>query len=108
MHFVDVTHRDQVESPITDWLREAFDYQDQAPTKSVPPGPKPRVEALHQPQGPGAPEGEAKGQAPPPRENQRTRTRSNGTEHSGTGTGHWALGSTPHGGSPYPSCAVLN
>jgi uncharacterized protein DUF5655 len=27
-HIIDVTHRDQVEAPITDWLREAYDLQD--------------------------------------------------------------------------------
>ncbi|HET9370233.1 MAG TPA: DUF5655 domain-containing protein [Vicinamibacterales bacterium] len=32
VHFVDITHRDQVEAPITDWLREAYDFQDQPRT----------------------------------------------------------------------------
>ena len=27
-HIIHITHRDQVEPPITDWLREAFDLQD--------------------------------------------------------------------------------
>jgi hypothetical protein len=27
-HIIDVTHRDQVEAPITDWLREAYELQD--------------------------------------------------------------------------------
>ena len=31
-NFVRVTHRDEVEAPITDWLREAYDFQD-APAK---------------------------------------------------------------------------
>jgi hypothetical protein len=26
VHFIKITHRDQVEPPITDWLREAYDY----------------------------------------------------------------------------------
>jgi Domain of unknown function (DUF5655) len=25
-HFINITHRDQVERPITDWLREAYDF----------------------------------------------------------------------------------
>jgi hypothetical protein len=25
-HVVKITHRDQVEAPITDWLREAYDF----------------------------------------------------------------------------------
>jgi hypothetical protein len=32
VHFVDITHRDQVEAPITDWLREAYGFQDQPRT----------------------------------------------------------------------------
>jgi hypothetical protein len=28
VHFIRVTHRDEVETPITDWLREAYDLQD--------------------------------------------------------------------------------
>jgi hypothetical protein len=27
-HLVQVTHRDEVEAPLTDWLREAFDMSD--------------------------------------------------------------------------------
>lgn len=27
-HLIDVTHRDQVEPPITDWLREAYEFED--------------------------------------------------------------------------------
>jgi hypothetical protein len=30
-----ITHRDQVEPPITDWLREAYELQDVEPSKSV-------------------------------------------------------------------------
>jgi hypothetical protein len=30
-----VTHRDQVEAPLTDWLREAYDYADPAAPKPV-------------------------------------------------------------------------
>jgi hypothetical protein len=33
-HIIHVRHRDEVESPITDWLREAYDY---AGTPEVPP-----------------------------------------------------------------------
>jgi hypothetical protein len=31
-----ITHRDEVESPVTDWLREAYDFQDQPPKKPAP------------------------------------------------------------------------
>src|SRR5262245_61528948 len=30
VHIIDVTHRDQVEAPITDWLREAYGLEDAA------------------------------------------------------------------------------
>ena len=30
VHFVRITHRDEVESPITDWLKEAYDLADPA------------------------------------------------------------------------------
>jgi hypothetical protein len=33
-HLVHVTHRDQVESPLTDWLREAFDNSEPASAKT--------------------------------------------------------------------------
>ena len=29
-HIVQITHRDQVEAPITDWMREAYELQDSA------------------------------------------------------------------------------
>lgn len=31
-HFLRITHRDEVEPPVTDWLREAYDHQ-QAPAR---------------------------------------------------------------------------
>jgi hypothetical protein len=37
-HLVQITHRDQVEAPLTDWLREAFETSDKLSAK-----PKPRV-----------------------------------------------------------------
>jgi len=30
-HFIRLTHRDEVEAPITDWLKEAYDYADATP-----------------------------------------------------------------------------
>lgn len=33
-HMVHITHRDQVEPPLTDWLREAFDASDLLTTKA--------------------------------------------------------------------------
>lgn len=35
-HIIHITHRDEVEAPLTDWLREAYDLQDRpAPAKAV-------------------------------------------------------------------------
>jgi hypothetical protein len=28
-HIIHITHRDEVEAPITDWLREAYEFSDQ-------------------------------------------------------------------------------
>jgi hypothetical protein len=40
-HILHVTHRDEVETPITDWLREAYDLQDVLAAKATkPPAPK--------------------------------------------------------------------
>ena len=33
VHFVDVRHRDEVEAPMTDWLREAYETSDQPTVK---------------------------------------------------------------------------
>src|SRR5262245_59491292 len=33
-NFIRITHRDQVEAPIADWLREAYDFQDAPPPKA--------------------------------------------------------------------------
>ena len=40
-HLIHVTHRDQVETPITDWLREAYDLEDAlvAQARAKPPAP---------------------------------------------------------------------
>src|SRR5687768_2292735 len=35
VHFIQVTHRDEVEPPLTDWLREAYDYSEMAAEKGV-------------------------------------------------------------------------
>jgi hypothetical protein len=40
-HVIRVVHRDEVEPPITDWLREAYDLQDQPAPKA--PRRKPQV-----------------------------------------------------------------
>ena len=37
-HLVQVTHRDQVEAPLTDWLKEAFDVSDQLSAKAKKKG----------------------------------------------------------------------
>jgi Domain of unknown function (DUF5655) len=33
-HIIHVTHRDQVEAPVTDWLQEAYELQDVRPAKT--------------------------------------------------------------------------
>jgi hypothetical protein len=35
VHVIRVTHRDEVEPPITDWLREAYDLSDARPAKKT-------------------------------------------------------------------------
>jgi Domain of unknown function (DUF5655) len=40
VHFIRITHRDEVEPPVTDWLREAYELQDSPPAK--PPRKVPR------------------------------------------------------------------
>ena len=36
VHFLRITHRDEVEPPVTDWLREAYELQDAPPSKPAP------------------------------------------------------------------------
>jgi hypothetical protein len=47
VHVVHITHRDQVEAPITDWLQEAYQLSDmpaaKAPAKRAHAKPKPRA-----------------------------------------------------------------
>jgi hypothetical protein len=31
VHIIQLRHRDEVEAPVTDWLREAYEYSEQAP-----------------------------------------------------------------------------
>jgi hypothetical protein len=33
VHFIRITHRDEVEAPFTDWLREAYEVSEVAPAK---------------------------------------------------------------------------
>jgi uncharacterized protein DUF5655 len=40
-HFIQIKHRDEVEPPITDWLREAYDYSEAA-AATASPATKPR------------------------------------------------------------------
>jgi uncharacterized protein DUF5655 len=35
VHFIQIRHRDEVEAPITDWLREAYDLSDIAAARST-------------------------------------------------------------------------
>ena len=34
-HVIHITHRDEVEPPITDWMREAYELQDARPSRST-------------------------------------------------------------------------
>ena len=54
VHFIQVRHRDEVEAPITDWLREAYEFAGapaaaasakRAATKARPRGIKPKARA---------------------------------------------------------------
>lgn len=42
-HLIRITHRDEVEAPFTDWLREAYDFSEAAQARK--PGPKKRKKA---------------------------------------------------------------
>jgi hypothetical protein len=37
VHILRITHRDEVESPVTDWLREAYDLSDVLAMRTAPP-----------------------------------------------------------------------
>ena len=39
-HIIQIRHRDEVESPITDWLREAYDFSEVSGSKDESAGPK--------------------------------------------------------------------
>lgn len=50
VHFLRITHRDEVEAPITDWLEEAYELNGQAPVRAsaqanVTPAAKPKPAA---------------------------------------------------------------
>ena len=40
VHFIRITHRDDVEAPVTDWLQEAYDFQDVLARKDTTKRPK--------------------------------------------------------------------
>ncbi len=45
VHFVQIRHRDEVEAPVTDWLREAYDLSDALASKAAArskPAPRPK------------------------------------------------------------------
>src|SRR5689334_22932454 len=46
-HFIHVRHRDEVEAPITDWLREAYDAPDREPVSPKPTARKPTTKRAH-------------------------------------------------------------
>ena len=43
VHFLRITHRDEVEAPITDWLQEAYDLSDKPPAKPASRRPRPKT-----------------------------------------------------------------
>ena len=47
VHFIQITHRDQVEAPVTDWLKEAYDLSGvvvaKAKAKKTPARSKPKA-----------------------------------------------------------------
>jgi hypothetical protein len=45
VHFIRITHRDEVEPPITDWLREAYEFSEAAATKTKVTRAKPKAAA---------------------------------------------------------------
>jgi hypothetical protein len=45
VHFIRITHRDEVEPPITDWLREAYELQDSPRAKPARKAPRPTRKA---------------------------------------------------------------
>jgi hypothetical protein len=36
LHTIQIKHRDEVESPITDWLQEAYEFSGRRATKAAP------------------------------------------------------------------------
>ena len=42
VHFLRITHRDEVEAPITDWLQEAYNLSDEPPAKPASRRPMPK------------------------------------------------------------------
>lgn len=39
-HLIQIRHRDEVEAPITDWLREAYEFSEARPKAKTRPSPK--------------------------------------------------------------------
>jgi hypothetical protein len=46
VHFIHITHRDQVEAPITDWLREAYELSGVLAARSTVAGVKSKTRAV--------------------------------------------------------------
>jgi hypothetical protein len=46
-HMVHVTHRDQVEPPLTDWLKEAFDNSERLSSKRCRESPQEKMTDVH-------------------------------------------------------------
>jgi hypothetical protein len=45
VHFLRITHRDEVEAPITDWLQQAYDLSDKLPAKPTRRPARPKAGA---------------------------------------------------------------
>jgi len=44
-HIIQIRHRDEVESQVTDWLQEAYDFSEESGSKDKPAGPKRKKKA---------------------------------------------------------------
>ena len=57
VHIIQIRHRDEVEAPLTDWLREAYELSDVLASKTAAKSkPRPRPNSKPEPSARGAPE----------------------------------------------------
>jgi hypothetical protein len=56
VHIIQIRHRDEVEAPLTDWLREAYELSDALASKTAAKSkPRPRPNSKPEPSARGAP-----------------------------------------------------